>query len=302
MSTTQAAAPIVVSVPRGDLDAALRFAAVEAAVHRCPVRLLHAYEPGPSLSGPPVTESGAAGVLRDAVRRAEQLVDPGLPVTGELVRGPAVESVLDTSGDARVVVLQRRDLLHLIRSLTRSLDGIAVRRSQIPLVCVPPGWAALGSDDRPITVGVDAPEHSADLLRASVALAHEHGAPLRVLHTWSFPKPYDEAVLLRVGREWEAWAREDMERVLRPLQPGLVGDVRVDVLHGRPLPALLAAAAQSRLVVLGRHATHRAIGSRLGPVTRAVLHDAPCPVLLLPTTALPDRAPAPGLVDAGRRA
>lgn len=302
MGVTVGTDPIVVSVPRGDLDAALRYAAAEAALHHSPVRLVHAYEPGPSLSGPPVTESGAGRVLHAAVRRAEELVGPGIPVSGQLVRGPSVESVLDISEGARLVVLQRRDLLHLIRSLTRSLDGAAVRRAQIPLVCVPPGWAATDRDERPITVGVDAPEHCGDLLRASAALAHEHGAPLRVVHSWSFPPPYDEAVLLRVGREWEAWAREDMERVLRPLRSALAVEVQVDVRHGRPLPALLAAAAQSRLVVLGRHAIHRAIGSRLGPVTRAVLHDAPCPVLLLPTTALPAEPAAGTLADAGRRA
>lgn len=287
MGATLGSKPIVVSVPRGDLDPALRFAAAEAGLHRCPVRLVHAYEPGPSLSGPPVTESGAAQVLHDAVRRAQELVEPGLPVSGQLVRGPSVESVLDSSADARLVILQRRDLLHLIRSLNRSLDGAAVRRSQIPLVCVPPDWTATARDGRPVTVGVDAPEHSGDLVRAGAALAHERGAPLRLLHTWSFPQPYDEAVLRRVGREWEASVRADIERVLRPLRSALAVEVEIEVLHGRPRPALLAATTQSRLVVLGRHASRRAIGSRLGPVTRAVLHVAPCPVVLLPTTALP---------------
>ncbi len=290
--------PIVVSVPDGDLDAALRFAATEAAVHHCPVRLVHAYEPGPSLTGPPITQARATEVLRRAVLRAEEVLDPTTDITGALVRGPAVEGVLDASQDARVVVLQRRDLLHLIRSLTRSLDGAAVRRAQIPLVCVPPAWAAPAPDERPVTVGVDAPEHSAGLLHAAVALAREHHVPLRVLHTWSFPQPYDEAVLLRVGREWEAWAREDMESVLRGLRPGAGVPVEVEVRHGPPLPALLAAAYASRLMVLGRHGVHRSLGSRLGPVTRAVLHAAPCPVLLLPTAA----PTAPDLVGAGRGA
>jgi len=63
--------------------------------------------------------------------------------------------------------------------------------------------------------------------------------------------------------------------------------IDIEVHHGPPLPALLAAAASSRLMVLGRHGVHRELGSRLGPVTRAVLHDAPCPVLLLPTAELP---------------
>lgn len=275
------AQPIVVSVPDGDLDAALRFAASEAEFHRSPVRLVHAYEPGPSITGPPLTQASATELLRRAVLRAEELLGPETDVTGALVRGPSVEGVLDASQDARVVVLQRRDLLHLIRSLTRSLDGAAVRRARIPLVCVPPAWAPPEPETRPITVGIDATEHAAGLLRASVALAREHRAPLRVLHTWSFPQPYDDAVVLRVGREWEAWAREDMESVLRGLRPGV--SVDIDVQHGAPLPALLAAAGTSRLMVLGRHGVHRALGSRLGPVTRAVLHDAPCPVLLLPT-------------------
>lgn len=297
------ASPVVVSVPDGDLDPALRFAATQAELHRSPVRLVHAYAPGPSLTGPPVTQTGASEVLRRAVLRAEEVLGPAIEVTGALVRGPAVEGVLDASQDARVVVLQRRDLLHLIRSLTRSLDGAAVRRAQIPLACVPPAWASPPHESRPITVGIDATEHSAGLLRAAVALAREHRAPLHVLHTWSFPQPYDDAVVLRVGREWEAWAREDLESVLRVLPPGVPLDV--DVRHGPPLPALLAAARTSRLMVLGRHGVHRALGSRLGPVTRAVLHDAPCPVLLLPTDvpwAAYDSATAGRPADLGRRA
>ncbi|HEY0949300.1 universal stress protein [Nocardioides sp.] len=288
--------PIVVSVPNGDLDPALRFAATEAALHGTPVRLVHAYEPGPSLSGPPVTQAGATEVLRRALQRAEQVLGPDIEVSGGLVRGPAVESVLDASHEAWVVVLQRRDLLHLIRSLTRSMDRAAVRRAHLPLVCVPPTEVA-SAGDRPVTVGVDAPEHSTALLRAAVAIAHERDAPLRVLHTWSFPRPYDDAVLQRVGREWEAWAHEDIENVLRGSPVRDAVQVDIEIHHGPPLPALLAAAEDSRLMVLGRHGVHRALGSRLGPVTRAVLHDAPCPVLLLPTAELP----ADNLVGAAHR-
>jgi nucleotide-binding universal stress UspA family protein len=47
--------------------------------------------------------------------------------------------------------------------------------------------------------------------------------------------------------------------------------------------AVLDAAEQAQLVVLGRHTDGRLGGFAFGSVTRAVLHYAECPVMVAPT-------------------
>ncbi len=49
--------------------------------------------------------------------------------------------------------------------------------------------------------------------------------------------------------------------------------------------AVLDAAEQAQLVVLGRHKDSRFSGFGFGSVTRAVLHYTTCPVLVVPTDA-----------------
>jgi nucleotide-binding universal stress UspA family protein len=63
-------------------------------------------------------------------------------------------------------------------------------------------------------------------------------------------------------------------------------DVRVE--QGRASEVLVEAAAGADLLVIGRHDPLVPIGSHIGPVARAVLRGASCPVLL--TTPRPHRA------------
>ena len=71
---------------------------------------------------------------------------------------------------------------------------------------------------------------------------------------------------------WAALGRYDV----RPGDPS----VCVVVSDERPGEALLEAARDASLLVLGRHTALVSTGSHLGPVARAVLCEATCPVLL----------------------
>ena len=57
-------------------------------------------------------------------------------------------------------------------------------------------------------------------------------------------------------------------------------DFAVEVVTEAPRAAVAHAAATSDLLVVGRRRPVRTEGSRLGPVTAAVLEDLVCPVLL----------------------
>ena len=76
--------------------------------------------------------------------------------------------------------------------------------------------------------------------------------------------------------------------------------LELDARHTDATDALVEASRTSHLLVLGRHDPAIPIGSHLGPVARAVLRDAACPVLLAdprPGTHRPSPG-APEQVDA----
>ena len=54
----------------------------------------------------------------------------------------------------------------------------------------------------------------------------------------------------------------------------------VEVHPGRVIEAILGASEAADLLVIGRHDPLVPVGSHIGPVARAVLREAACPVLL----------------------
>jgi nucleotide-binding universal stress UspA family protein len=137
--------PIVLAVLDDDVEAALRFAVAAATEQGCGLRLV-AYD---------------AAVLDRARARVR-----GVPGECRLVHGAPVRAVLDASADARLVVVRRRDLLHLIRALTAADEVLPTTWTDPPVACVPPEWSAPG-EELPVTLGVeDATETDVQVARA----------------------------------------------------------------------------------------------------------------------------------------
>lgn len=294
------ARPVVVAIGHQPFDSALEYAAEQAAREGCGLHLLHVVHLG--ARGPDAVlldREDAARVGRDtlqaAVEKAEDLVAGRLEVTSSLARGPVVSSISEaTEGTARSVVLQRRDLSRMIRTVTRSVTSGVASHAHVPVVSVPAGWserAAAHNHGRPlVTVGVDVPERCAAVVAVAAEEARVRDGTLRVLHTWWFPSVYDDIIASRVENEaWADHAREEIDRVLTGL--GVLGEggaplqVEVDARHAHPADALIDAGRESALLVVGRHDPLVPFGSHLGPVARAVLREATCPVLLASPTA-----------------
>jgi nucleotide-binding universal stress UspA family protein len=83
-------------------------------------------------------------------------------------------------------------------------------------------------------------------------------------------------------------AREQAERTLADLP-----HAEARLVHGRPIPVLLEAVANERadLLAVGTHGGTRAAGIVFGSVATAMLHDAPCAVLVARPAAEPDKFP-----------
>lgn len=59
-------------------------------------------------------------------------------------------------------------------------------------------------------------------------------------------------------------------------------DVLETVAEGKPADALLKAASDARLLVVGHRIPGRPALPRTGPVTHAVIHQARCPLAVVP--------------------
>jgi nucleotide-binding universal stress UspA family protein len=295
----QSPRPVVVAVGHDPLDAALGYAAGEAARAGCGLHLVHVVHPvalGPETALMDSVDFERTGrlALEGALERARDLVPATVPVTSELVWGGVVSSIVDIGATARLIVLQRRPLSRMMRVVTRSVSSGVAARSRVSVVSVPAGWSPIRSSGAvpTVTVGVDVPERSEHLLRVAAQAATGRGASLRVLHTWAFPGAYDDIMISRTeDGEWATRATAEIQATLDRMGDDLVGvRVTIDARHGFAGDALIDAGRTSDLLVVGRHDPLIPIGSHLGPVARAVLREATCPVLLADPVATRHRS------------
>ena len=289
--TDQNPMPVVVAVGDDSIDSALAFAAAEAVASGCGVHLLHAVhlfvQGGDTVFAEPTDEERLGRkTLNAALERMREIADPATRITSDLQLGGVVATLVAESEDARMIVLEHRDLSRMKRLVTRSVAGGVAARARVPVVSVPTGYTPSTTDTpAPVTVGVDAIDQSEQLLRTAGAAAKRRGATLHVVHTWSFPNAYDDLVMSNQEEtEWRERAEREIQAVLDGLGDAVAGvPVRIEARHARAAEALVDASRTSQLVVVGRHDPLMPVGSHVGPVARALLHASACPVMLLDT-------------------
>jgi nucleotide-binding universal stress UspA family protein len=283
--------PVVVAVGHDPMDAALTYAAGEAVRAGSGLHLVHvahhlAQGPEMPLVDSVDLEHVARQTLRAVEERARDLLPSEVPVTTELLWGTPVPSLVKASARARarVIVLQRRPLSRVVRIVTRSISSGVAARAEVPVVSVPARWTPTGSsgDVQTVTVGVDVAERSEDVLRVALDAARRRGAHLRVLHAWSLPTAYSDIIMSRTeAAEWEERATREIRDVLDRLADEAANtSIEIEMRNGYPSDALVEAGRTSELLVIGRHDSMVPFGSHLGPVARALLQEATCPVLL----------------------
>jgi nucleotide-binding universal stress UspA family protein len=153
-----------------------------------------------------------------------------------------------------------------------------------------------------IVVGINGSRASLTALRWATAEARLRGAGLHVVRAWDPARhaaPYAAVGHLPTGDEQEAEVRAglvaDMQAEFGPATPD---DVTTELAEGVPERVLIAQSAGADLMVLGEAAQPALAGRSQGPVIRACLAHASCPVVIV-GSASDTRAPARrGLADA----
>jgi nucleotide-binding universal stress UspA family protein len=285
--------PILVGVTgAGENTEALRFALAEARTSGAPLTLVHAVHPVLPPPQPPGVliaddrwdEIGAA-VVRGA-RRELEAMSHGEPVEVDTAfgHGPPAAVFRELSKDAGMIVLQHRSLSRLRRIVTGATVASVAAHVDCPVVSVPAVEHEPSGTDV-ITVGVQGDGGPPEVLEAAFAAAAVHGCSLRVVHGWRLEPAYDDIIAARDAM-WSPDIEANLEAatsVLRARYPDVA--VKIEVHHRWPADALVQAANDSRLLVIGRHRGLPALPTRLGSLARAAVEHARRPVLIVPTGA-----------------
>lgn len=135
---------------------------------------------------------------------------------------------------------------------------------------------------RRIAVGVDGSPHSLAALRWAVREAEQVGAGIDAVISWDFPYlAYTYPVALPPDDDLAAAARQSLEDALASIGPTAVPITRV-VVHTNPTDALLTAAEDCDLLVLGSRGRGSFRRTLLGSVTLNCIGHADCPVVVVP--------------------
>jgi nucleotide-binding universal stress UspA family protein len=245
-------APVLVGVERAGSGAGVAYGAAEAARTGRPLELVHVA---------PLVDGWLATIGQDTLRMAATHAAGHLAgraeVRSRLLRGEVVEALAHEAQGAALLVLEQLPPYQQ-RQPGRAVPVALAARVDVPVLVVPADWVARRRSV--VTVGFDpeAPDDTA--LRTAVTQARLRNATLRVV---------------------VAGPRSDLDSRLAALGADAC-DLAVEEVVGDSASALRLAALTSDLVVVGRHEPTHHQSSRLGPVSRSVIHDPPCPVLLTP--------------------
>lgn len=295
--------PIVVGVSAdGESEGAVRFAVDEALRQGCGITIVHAMSE--SLPPPPDTLIGfgsqserthhfvdrtvsaeAYRLVTDTASRARAMSQGRVAVNTRIPVGRSVHAIVNASEDARLIVLQHRDLGMFERIFVRSTSAGVSARAHCPVVTVPPIWDPDLHRNR-VTVGIDSLEESSDVLRTAFETASARRARLDVVHSRNFVGADADIVLsTTLSAEWQARSERELEKLLAPWMEQYP-QVKVErrVFDQGAIDVLIKHSQESDLLVLGRFRATLLLPLPLGPITRAMVNGAHCPVEIVPHT------------------
>lgn len=267
-------------------QAAVDYALVEATAGYRPVRLVAILD-GHGLPLQRHLDTEEDKQTWDELRRLTQTARhryPRTEVHQELHVGDPVEQLVALAEGQHLLVVGKRGLGTFSRMVVGSTSTAVAGRAGVPVIVVPDGWVRPDHAGAPIVVGVDVDQDNGQLLRFAFQQASRRQSTLVVVHA------IDDRPHLMWDVEAEALEfRSFVDRQVRSVDE-MVAEVRTEfplvpchvaqTVQSAP-DALLDAAAEAQLLVVGRHATGR-FGLPIGSVTRNVLHYAELPVAVVP--------------------
>jgi nucleotide-binding universal stress UspA family protein len=260
-------------------EQAVGWALQEARWRGAVLTVCHAWAPEhvPAPPGEGAAPDGArrAGeqILAQALRFARTVMGPAA-VRPLLAAGPAAKVLCGHSADADMVVVGSRGRGGLAGLLLGSVSQQVSAHAHGRVVVVRGHWhPAAEYVPGPVAVGADGSAAS----RAAIGFAAEEavlrGVPLlAVCALADTPGGLGGAGRMQetVGQDIASWEKEHPEVTIRR-----------QVSPGQPRTALLAAARDAQLLVVGNRGRGGVTGMPLGSVSQAILHHSSCPVAVV---------------------
>jgi nucleotide-binding universal stress UspA family protein len=136
-----------------------------------------------------------------------------------------------------------------------------------------------------MVVGYDGSDTAREAIRRASAI-REPGAPMTVVHVFEVPFQVDAYPWFADFRDafWEV--SEEVLDSARELAGDDGGAIRYEAVEGKPAVVLVRRAREldADLIVVGSRGMGR-VRSAIGSVTLRLLHETPCPVLVVPAPA-----------------
>lgn len=264
---------------------ALRWAVERA--RRCDERVLpvatwHVPLPIAALSGRRPIDVDRAGLRAEveflAGETIAQLEQPECVDDLCVVEGHPAPVLRDLAGPGTTIVVGRRGISSLKHRLLGSVSQYLATHARGPVVVVPDEWEPTSL--RRIVVGFDGSDHSMAALQWAISIAPDDAEVEALIAIDVIPWLVPELVVER-HPDAVVDARQRISTAADTADPEQRAS-RNFVLHG-PRQALGAALRDADLVVVGPRGIGGIARALLGSVTSWLLHDASCPVAVIPS-------------------
>jgi nucleotide-binding universal stress UspA family protein len=290
VSTTKRYGIIVGIDGSPESDAAVNWAAHDAAIRGLPLTVVHVESPAAATwSQAPVLEESpeeqqadgrsllahASGSAHDKTPHAARL-----HITGELLSSSTpVPTLVDQSKDAELIVVGSRGRGALSRSILGSVSAGLIRHAHCPVALIRHDDPELPDPaEAPVLVGIDG--STSDL---ATAIAFEEASlrnvDLIALHAWN-----DIDMNAIPGYDWSPTTAKEGHLLAEALAgwQERYPDVSVQnrLVSDRAAHALVDASQSAQLVVVGSHGSGALAGMLLGSVSNAVVQAVQRPVIV----------------------
>jgi len=215
----------------------------------------------------------------------EQLASqyPVLKTENALLSADPAGALVEASQDAALVVVGvRGHSAELLSPMLGGVSGSVIAHATGPVMVVPDGIHNMANG--PVVVGLVDSADALEAGRVAIREAEARKVPLVAMHAWEIaPELSDLETLVRIDSEQEQRELDAMLAALTaPLlegHPGVV--VERHVVQATPRAALVQASQQASLVVVGSRGLGGFAGLLMGSVSRAVIREADCPVIVV---------------------
>lgn len=286
------AKPVVVGVDGSEASLlAAEWAAIEAARHGRPLRVVSAPGTVPRMHGyqaaratvTGASHDGSALALGTAVARVGE-VAPGLEIATDVVSGPPALAVAGSGSDAAMLVVGACGTGGFAAMVLGSVSRYAAIRATCPVIVVRQENTAV---HQAVALGIRDPEDASDALTFAFEEAAARHAELVVIHAWHWTVPSPEGPaapggVIQASAHLEQAPAETARQLSATLDiwcrkyPGV--RVRCEIVRGHPGRVLADYSSGADLVVIGRHGS-----TGIGSVLHPLLNHARGPVAVVPS-------------------